>query len=380
MLSARATSPLAPEARIEALDALRGIALFGVLIVNLVTEFRISIFQQFLHQGSPGVDGVVERVVLFAFEEKAFCLFALLFGIGLAMQFDRLSHTGRPLYWLSRRLAVLLALGLIHLFLVWNGDILTEYALAGFLVLPLLRLRPALLLFASFALLTVHVVGPAFYSIPWPSAAELRAHVASANQVYATGSLPEIWRFSLTELPLFLSLHAFVFPRTLALFVFGVFLWRIGVVRRAEQVIEETFLVAMAGILAGAALTASGRYGGVAPVVLALGYAAALWTLAQLALTRRLLRTFAPIGRMAFSNYVLQSVLLGFVFFGWGLGQFGRMGATAGLALGVGIYVAQVLFSRWWLRRYRFGPLEWLWRTLMYGRHQPMQKALAATS
>src|SRR3954471_6578005 len=129
-------SPVAPRDRIEAVDAVRGVALFGVLIVNLVTEFRVSIFQQFLASTACSeADRLAERIVAVGFESKAFCLFSLLFGVGLAIQFDRLSATGRPLYWLARRLAVLLAFGLVHLLFIWNGDILTEYALAGFAVL-----------------------------------------------------------------------------------------------------------------------------------------------------------------------------------------------------------------------------------------------------
>src|SRR5437868_5953036 len=117
---------VAPDDRIESIDIVRGLALFGVLIVNLVTEFRVSIFQQFLPM-SPSLavrDRVVERIVALGFEAKAFCLFALLFGVGLAIQFDRLGKRGRPRYWLARRLVILLVFGLVHLLLIWNGDIL----------------------------------------------------------------------------------------------------------------------------------------------------------------------------------------------------------------------------------------------------------------
>jgi uncharacterized protein len=95
--------------------------------------------------------------------------------------------------------------------------------------------------------------------------------------------------------------------------------------------------------------------------------------LTQLAAAGRWLSAFAPIGRMAFTNYLMQSILFAFIFFGYGLGQFGRMPATAVFVLGAGVFVLQMLFSAWWLRRYRYGPVEWLWRTLMYGSPQPMR-------
>ena len=78
---------------------------------------------------------------------------------------------------------------------------------------------------------------------------------------------------------------------------------------------------------------------------------------------------------MAFTNYLAQSLIFGWIFYGYGLGLFGRLGAAEALAVGVAVYVAQVLFSAWWLGRYRYGPVEWLWRTLMYGAIQPMSRA-----
>src|ERR1051326_7779459 len=206
-------TPEPAEERIEAIDAIRGIALFGVLIVNLVTEFRISIFQQFLSPAS--ADSAVELALYFVFEQKAFSLFSLLFGIGLAIQYERLCVLGRPRYWLARRLAVLLGFGLVHLLFVWNGDILPEYALAGFIVLPLLRFGNRTLFFVALAFLALYVVEPRLYSLPWPNEAALRAHVVQANQVYASGGFGEVWRFSMGELPLIATLHGWVLPRTL---------------------------------------------------------------------------------------------------------------------------------------------------------------------
>src|SRR6185503_8090269 len=106
-------TPLDPSTRIDAIDVVRGIALFGVLAVNLVTEFRVSIFQQFLPpvRAATELNHWVENFVGYGLESKAFSMFSLLFGIGLAIQFERLARTGAPIYWLVRRLAVLLAFG-----------------------------------------------------------------------------------------------------------------------------------------------------------------------------------------------------------------------------------------------------------------------------
>jgi uncharacterized protein len=133
-------------------------------------------------------------------------------------------------------------------------------------------------------------------------------------------------------------------------------------------------VAAVLGIAAGIALTL-GSFASLGIVALALGYGAALMALAQLSITRRFVSAFAPMGRMAFTNYVMQSIIFGLIFFGYGLGQFGRMGAVKALVIGLAVYGVQLVLSQWWLRRYCFGPLEWLWRTLMYGAAQPMSKA-----
>jgi len=133
---AASPGPIRPAERIDAIDVLRGVALFGVMAINVTSIFRVSIFEQFLfpmHPASP-LDRVVETVLKLAVDLKAFALFSLLFGVGLAMQFERLSASPRRTVLLVRRLIVLLAFGVIHLCLIWNGDILTEYAIAGFIV------------------------------------------------------------------------------------------------------------------------------------------------------------------------------------------------------------------------------------------------------
>lgn len=369
-------SPVPPDERLASIDVLRGLALFGVLTVNLVTVFRVSIFQQFLpvEGAATALDRFAEGFVSLVLESKSLALFSLLFGVGLAIQFDRRGESAA--YWLTRRLAVLLLFGLIHLLFIWNGDILTEYAIAGFIVLPFVRAPRWMLVLGVASLLALNVAMPML--LPWPDAVSLRQHVAEANLVYPTGSLGDVWRFSVSEIPLIGLLLAYVFPRTLALFLLGVIVWRTGLLRDLGRGHRTKLAVgAVAGIAAGAGMTAWTGIWGLGAVVLALGYASAVLALMQVPGAARLLRVFAPIGRMAFTNYVTQSLVFGYVFFGYGFGLFGKLGPAHALVVGIGVFVAQMLVSTWWLRRFRFGPLEWLWRTLMYGRMQPMLIPLA---
>jgi uncharacterized protein len=368
-------APLAAAHRLAALDILRGIALFGVMAINIVFEFRVSIFEQLVPSykiASPLDHAVVEFLDKFV-SLKAFALFSLLFGVGLAIQFDRLAAKRRAVL-LLRRLLVLLAIGLIHLTLIWNGDILTEYALAGLVVLPFLfgprwLLGTAGLLFLGLYL-TIHVNR----LLPLLNGAWLDGHILEAHRVYATGSFSEVLSFRIGELRAISLLHIWIFPRTLALFLLGAFIWRTSILQRASENRELLF---------GAALTAlvlsidAGRP--LATVTLAFAYGAFIIGAASTEFGARLLGWAAPLGRMAFTNYLAQSLIFGWAFYGYGFGWFGQLGASTALAFGVAVYGAQVIFSRWWLQRYHFGPVEWLWRTLMYGQFQPMKFSTAST-
>ena len=381
--------PIGPNERIDAIDVLRGIALLGVVAMNVVTIFRVSIFERFLfpkpHLSFSSIDSAVETILMLAVDLKALALFSLLFGAGLAIQFDRLARSERRTSLLVRRLVVLLAFGLIHLCLIWNGDILTEYALAGFIVLPFLFGPRWLLAVAALASLGVYLEMQVFPP-PWlwPGTAAVTQDVTDANRIYATGGFLDVLAFRLRELPLIAALHVYIFPRTIGLFLLGAFVWRTGILRNPSR--DLLFSIAACCIGVGAALIlchaggliASGRFRALAEplgtIVLALGYGAGIIGIANLASGKRLLGWAAPLGRMAFTNYLAQSVILGWIFYGYGLGLFGRLGVASALAIGVAVYIGQVFFRAWWLRGYRYGPIEWLWRTLMYGVRQPMRQ------
>src|SRR3954468_12760007 len=190
--------PVNPSARIDAIDVLRGLALFGVLATNIVTIFRVSIFAQFLPNAEPAgpLDRAVSDVLTVAVDFKALALFSLLFGVGLAIQFERLAAGERRMILLVRRLAVLLAIGLVHLCLIWNGDILVEYALAGFVVLPFLLGPRWLTAGAALLLLGLYVAMPLlppFVSLP--GAAGMAALVADATHAYSTGGFFDVLAF-----------------------------------------------------------------------------------------------------------------------------------------------------------------------------------------
>jgi uncharacterized protein len=373
----RSGTPTAPDQRIDAIDALRGLALLGVLTINLEYIFRISIFEQFLPGPSLYGGGSPIHTFLQVFVElKALAVFSLLFGLGLAIQHERLAGHPRRLVLLVRRLVVLLGFGLIHLYLIWNGDILTEYAVAGLLVLPFLWLPTWLVALAALACLAFYLAMPFMPGIvTWPTHSWFAEHVEMANRIYSSGSWREILAFRIAEMPGFDVLDTYVFPRTVGLFLVGVVAWRLRIVQAAQRYGRQMWWMSLFTIGIGARLTLERHppYEQLGTIVLALSYCLLGLGLAS-GPARRWLAWAEPVGRMAFTNYISQSVILGFVFYGYGLGQFGKLSLAEGLAIVIVLYAAQAVFSRWWLQRYAYGPIEWLWRALMYWRWPPFLK------
>jgi uncharacterized protein len=381
--------PIAPHDRVLAIDVLRGLALLGVLAMNIATEFRVSIFQRFLpaQPHASWVDRTIDAVLMVGIDLKALALFSFLLGVGLAIQFDHLSGGSRRPALLLRRLSVLLIIGVLHLTLIWNGDILVEYALAGLVVLPFLFGSRRLLAVAAALGLSLYVVGPLLpLSPPLPSTAWMAHHVTEAVRVYGSGGFADILAFRVRELPAILPLHVAIFPRTLALMLLGALAWRAGVFHSKGVSRRQLLWTAAAGTVLGGAMAvavAARWLGAGAPtwmverastVVLACGYGAGIIWAVDRTTAAEWLAWAAPVGRMALTNYLMQSVILGYIFYGYGLGLFGRLGLGEAMAIGICVYVAQTVFSGCWLRRYSFGPAEWIWRTATYGAAPPLRR------
>jgi uncharacterized protein len=317
--------------RIHAIDAVRGVALAGVLLANLVLAFRVPASQAYLPDdpAMPWLDWLIEGLVEFAIQGKAITLFSVLFGVGLAIQYERFSRRPDPVRWLARRLAALALFGLVHLTLVWNGDILTEYALSGFLVMPFLAAGNRTVARLALVLYGLYVVAPGlpFYP-PWPDEAVLRAEMQDALRIYGNGTWAEIRRYSLHEWKVFSPIYLSLFTVTPALLMAGLLLWRSGVLRDLERSRALLRRAAWAGLGLGLPLTALVQWApsalpvavfaaaALAPALTAMGYGAAILLLVQSGRCPRLLAGFAAAGRMAFTNYNLQSLVFPRVWFG----------------------------------------------------------------
>ncbi|MBS2017818.1 MAG: DUF418 domain-containing protein [Deltaproteobacteria bacterium] len=350
-------------ARIASMDAVRGVALLGVLMVNLVTAFRVDVFEQLLPHAPPArlVDRVVASVVATGLEFKAITLFSFLFGAGLAAQRERAPHV--PTF-VVRRLGFLLVLGLVHLYLVWNGDILTLYALVGFACAPFLGLSPRAHLVLGASFLVIHAL-PLPWPAPFATVEDMERHVDFARHVYPFGNFLQVLTFRIEEVRPISRLLLWTAPRTVGLFFLGAWAWRARVLHgERPRVVRATALV---GLAVGATLLALDVERHLASVALGLGYGAAILVVFERPWPARFLRAFVPIGRMALTSYLVQSVVLGFLFYGYGLGLFGRLGEAKAAAIGLTLFVVQMIVAALWQRRFGMGPVERIWRRVTWG-------------
>jgi len=221
----------------------------------------------------------------------------------------------------------------------------------------------------------------------WPDNSQRVAAVDLAQRLYPTCTWVACWHQNVQELSLMLPLHVFIFPRTLGLVLLGAWMWRSRAIRRMEGRRGRLLLVAAVCLAAGACLThldnartlvdttwLADLVAGMGPVVLAVGYGTAFAWLALRYSGAAWLMPLASVGRMAFSNYIAQSLIFSSIFGGYGLGLFGQVGAAPACALGITVDVLRAASSTLWLRHHQYGPLEWVWRVLMYGRLQPFRR------
>jgi len=311
-------------------------------------------------------------------------------------------------------LLILLGIGLAHAFFIWIGDILTLYALLGFLLVLYRKARPKTLLIWVVIFLALPIL---FYVLSVTAielgraagpevAAEINhsfaaqraaynADVERAYAVYAQGSFAQITQQRAYDMMSFMAPSTlFLAPSVFAMFLAGLYFGR----RRLFQNIDENLpffrkllwwglAVGVAGNLVYATLSLPLARSEPSPAMLAatlgqtigapalcLFYVAALTLLSRRANWQKRLGLLAPVGRMALSNYLGQSIICTLIFYGYGLGLFGQVGKALGLLLAVLIYTGQVVLSAWWMQRFRFGPAEWLWRSLTYMKLQAMSR------
>jgi uncharacterized protein len=383
----------------------RGFALFGVLLVNMYGFGADSI------AWNVPTDQLAFAIMRVFFESKSWTLFSMLFGFGFAVQLQRAHARGfriLPIY--LRRLAVLFAFGAAHA-LLYDGDILMLYAELGLGLLVVRRLPTRRLLLLAVGLMLVFPLArltsardqlDGSEKIRSVGEARVRLERAQRTHVYATGSLAEVAADNASAIPAD-PLEDVNTPESglavFAMFLLGFSVGRSGVLRdipghaapiarmrawglgfglaamAAERVLAATagyavFRLQRAGPgvqFAGDLIFAFGT------AALALGYAATIVLAAQTPRGRAFLAPLAGVGRLALTVYLTQTLMFTTLFYGYGFGRAFRLGPGAVTAWAVMIFAVQVVACQWWSRRFRFGPMEWLWRCLTYLKWQPLR-------
>jgi uncharacterized protein len=391
-----AIGPVPGSERITVIDCLRGAALLGILLANmrgfnapLVAYFRPSLMWTW------PPDRVAQMAVDWLISGKFITIFAALFGVGFAIQMDRAAARGLSPGFYLRRMTVLLAIGLAHSFLLWWGDILVSYALCGFL-LPLFRTRRqrtvlvwAHIMYWFLCVLFAGVYIATLYGLKLPDDSATMADMQKLIDAYARGSYRDVFLARARE---WLDANGFilVLTRVLGIFLFGLYLWRQGYLQRPSEHLGwwrraqiYGLAIGLAGNLVTVGIDWAFRPNPMRPTLLAavlltlqsfvvpalsLGYAATVVLLWQRVDWQRRLMPFSYVGRMALTNYLMQSLICTTIFYSYGLGLYGRVGPLVDIPLSLVIYGLQVPFSRWWLASHRYGPMEWVWRRLTYGR------------
>ena len=398
-----ALQPLNTADRITVMDILRGAALFGILLMN-IEAFTGPLDLSFtgVDPHWHGIDYLADALVYVLVQGKFFLLFSLLFGAGFAVMAQRAQGAGRdftPIY--LRRSVALLLIGACHALLVWSGDILLVYALLSFLLLGTRR-WPVSMLPAMGALVYAFAVGLSllFALLVW-AAARGGSPLDSAGSMRVAQEVIEAQRLAdgqgswaqanvqrLADLRHMVGGILITGPEIFGMFLIGAWFARSGALadpaRFASLYARLRWIAMPVGVvlmLASAAwhpYLAPGEFtvrtglsyamAAVASLLMALGY------LGWIVQARHALGWLAAPGRMALTHYLLQSLLCTWLFFGYGLGFFEQLPRAWQLVFSVALFALQVGISHLWLARFRYGPMEWLWRAMTYLRWPPLRR------
>jgi uncharacterized protein len=371
----QAPAPVAPEDRSPSLDILRGFCLLGILLTNITHFVGFEFPPPDFYPDFSGerVWAWTETFITSSFRPSL----SLLFGLGFALQLRRNPNaTGR----FSIRLLVLLLFGLVHGYLIWNGDILTEYALVGFLLIPFARASSVTVVIWALAVFLFMPI-----TIGIHDALRLNLDYDAIAQTFMTGSYLEFLRTNMLVYTNRLVISILYVSQTISCFLLGLWLGRVGALEQPKK--HRWFLL---GAFALMLLFAWWGYRNsrenffldvlFASPTLGFAYIAALAFLVSFLPFQKLFYFFSYTGRMPLTTYIGASVILGYLFFGYGLGWYGQFYSGEWIRVALILYGSQLIFSWLWLKFFRVGPLEWLWRSLTYGKFQPVRKTTLAYS
>ena len=394
--------------RIISLDILRGVAVLGILIMN-IQSFSMPTAAYINPTAYGDLTGLNKWIWILSHllaSQKFMSIFSMLYGAGVLIFTENAMAKGKNCAVLHyRRMAWLMVFGLMHGYLLWYGDILFTYGLCGMLLFMFRKLPSRKLIWIGFCFLLVPVVLDFLiaFSMPyWPEEALTSTMQNwrmddSALHHYLSAYRGNWMDQMEMRVPgtLFMQTGLFflqTFWRVMSMMLLGMALFK-GKVLSAELSRHAYLRLSVIGLLLGFFMSGSGvilnfrmewsmefsmflgkHFNYLGSVATALGYVGLVMLVAKSSSFQRFKYTFSAVGRMAFSNYILMTVICTFLFYGHGLGLFGSVERKYQVLVVVGIWILLMLISPLWLKNFRYGPLEGLWRSLTYGKWQPLKK------
>jgi uncharacterized protein len=407
--------PVTEKERIVSIDVLRGFALLGILPMNIQSFSMIgAAYENPTAYGDlHGANYLVWLLCHVFADQKFMTIFSMLFGAGILLMTSRIEATGKPSAALHyRRMGWLILFGLAHAYLLWSGDILVAYGMCGLLVYLFRKLRPRTLLVLGLLTIAVASASLASYgawSRHW-SPAQLQiareqlwmpTASQSANEIRAyRGGWPGQMKFRVPDSVQMETIFfvVFTFWRVTGLMLAGMALFKLGVFSARQPASLYWTMIAIA-VCYGIPITLYGThrdfgagwdfrysffYGAQfnywASLLVSFGWVGAIMLASRAAALLPLTRRLASVGRMAFTNYIMHTVICTTIFYGHGFALFGKVERVWQFAIVVAIWWLQLVVSPIWLRHFLFGPLEWLWRCLTYLQWEPLRRHPAVLS
>lgn len=397
----------ATSVRISQLDILRGVALLGILVMNMISFGLPGVL--YINPDALGPLGSLDHTAFLFSEvfanEKFMGMFSVLFGAGVVLFTDRIrSKDKSEAAWHYRRNFWLLLFGLAHAYLLWNGDILVTYAVCSIWLFLFRRWSVRGLLIASGLFLGLLMLANLFFgwSMPYWTPEEIdglrafwtpdAASVTQEIDAYRGSWLDQMAQRIPGAFAIQTSLMPFLAPRATGMMLLGMALYKAGVLT-GQRDRRWNGRLALIGLGLGTLISVIGvwqnevngwsieysfftgtvfRTLGMIPLVI--GYIGGILWLCEGRVGPWMERRLAPVGRMALTNYLTQTILATTVMYGHGLGWYHTLGRAELWWVILPIWGLQILWSKWWMDRYRFGPFEWLWRTATYWKAQPMRR------
>jgi uncharacterized protein len=399
-------APVAGKDRFESLDVLRGVAVLGILMVNAPTFFYYWGAFEYppAHMDVTGANADAWRVMAVFFEQKFITIFSALFGAGIMLIVGEAADASTKLHY--RRMLWLLAFGVIHGFLFWFGDILTAYALIGMIAVLFRRmsvLKLVLLGIGGILLTNMLIVASEYANTLSPAVLEPAPFgivpdedtLSSWVNAYQSGFWPSRIFNAIGNLIAQMSSIIFFGPRVLGVMLIGMALYKTGfLLARWSTLSYAALAVVCLGVglpalwlvtgpvvesgFALETMAVAGSVNAFASLIVALGYASLVMLLCKIPWMKLIRYPFAAAGRMAFTNYLTQTLTMVALATGvFAAPLFGVIERADLVMVVLAVWLAQLIISPLWLLVFRFGPFEWLWRCLSYGKFQPILKAKA---